>query len=68
MLTKLLADRLEAVEELASADWPRHTRPSGPEILHPAQRAAVQEDSGLRGFYKKEIHLTANSKVRVQHW
>lgn len=42
MLTELLADRSEAVEELASADWPGNTRPGGPEVLHPAQSAAVQ--------------------------
>lgn len=47
MLTQLLADWPEAVEELASADWSRYACPGGPKVLHPAQGAAVQQDSGL---------------------
>lgn len=54
VLTKLLANWLEAMEELASADWPRYACPGGPEILHPAQCAAVQEDSGLISVYKEK--------------
>ncbi len=47
MLAELPADGSEAVEELASADGPGHAGPRGPEVLHPAQGAAVEEDSGL---------------------
>lgn len=50
MLTQLLADWPEAVEELASADWSRYACPGGPKVLHPAQGAAVQQDSGLARF------------------
>lgn len=56
MLTQLLADRPEAVEELASADGSRDTCPCGPKVLHPAQSAAVQQNPRLGGFYKKEIN------------
>lgn len=52
VLTQLLADRPQAVEELASADWTRYTRPGRPKVLHPTQGAAVQQDSGLGGFCK----------------
>ena len=55
MLTELLADRPEAVEELPSADWSGYTGPGGPEVLHPAQSAAVQQDSGLTRFCKDKI-------------
>lgn len=47
MLAQLLANGPEAVEELSSANWPRYARPRGPKVLHPAEGAAVQEDSRL---------------------
>lgn len=55
MLTQLLADRPEAVEELSSANWSRYSRPGRPKVLHPAQGTAVQKDSGLGGFYNEQI-------------
>lgn len=61
MLTQLLAHRLEAVEELASADWSRHICPGGPEVLHPAQGTAVQQDFGLGRLYKEKLYL----KLRI---
>ncbi len=53
MLAELPADGSEAVEELASADGPGHAGPRGPEVLHPAQGAAVEEDSGLTELWEK---------------
>ena len=47
MLAQLLSDGSEAVEDLASADGSGNAGPGGPEVLHPAQGTAVQEDSGL---------------------
>lgn len=47
VLPQLLAHGPQAVEELPSADGPGHAGPGGPEVLHPAQRAAVQEDPWL---------------------
>lgn len=62
MLTQLLADRPEAVEELSSADRSRYARPGRPKVLHPAQGAAVQQDSGLGGFYDANIHSLSTAK------
>ncbi|KAG7258203.1 hypothetical protein CRUP_001852, partial [Coryphaenoides rupestris] len=42
MLAQLLADKPQTVEQLPPAYGPRHARPRGPEVLHPAQRAAVE--------------------------
>lgn len=65
MLTQLLADRPEAVEELASTDGSRYTRPGGPKVLHPTQSAAVQQDSRLGGFYKEKRYTVLYSKIHI---
>lgn len=68
MLTQLLADRPEAVEELASADWPRYTRPGGPKVLHPAQSAAIQQDSRLGGFYIEKIYTSQQQNTHIKQF
>lgn len=56
MLAELPAVWPETVEELASANGPGNAGPGGPEVLHPAQRTTVQEDSGLTGFQENKIN------------
>lgn len=50
VLTQLLTDGPEAVEEFPSAYGPGHAGPGGPEVLHPPQCAAVEEHPGLARF------------------
>lgn len=42
VLTQLLADWPEAVEEFSPANGSRYACPGGPEVLHPAQCATIQ--------------------------
>ena len=51
VLAQLPADGPQAVEQLPPADGPRHARPGGPEVLHPAQGAAVEQHPGLAGLW-----------------
>lgn len=50
MLPQLLLARPQVPEELPAADGASHAGPRGPEVLHPAQGAAVQQDTGLGGL------------------
>lgn len=47
MLPQLLLAGLHVAKELPAADGTGDTGPGGPEVLHPAQSAAVEQDAGL---------------------
>ena len=56
MLAQLPADGPQAVEQLPPADGPRHAAPGGPEVLYPAQGAAVEQHPGLARLWRGAAH------------
>lgn len=51
MLPQFLLAGLHVPKKLPTADGTGDTGPGGPEVLHPAQGAAVEQDTWLGGLW-----------------
>lgn len=65
VLAKFLLAGFQVIEELSPTDGPCDTSPSCPEVLHPAQGTAIQQNSGLGYCCKgKDRHFLATVKIQ----